>query len=178
LVAGWEPVHVGVGVNRQRAPTLQCRCTSPVTRLKRKERRTGFTAIWMRSLNDTRRPRCSGHKRDLNDPSPALLDGVQRFKDAIAQRSSPGLASNRATAPGKRRQRFLAIRMRCSTMLAGARFQPRYCTWKAAPTVFGDRALTGKPVTPLSPPPRRLRQDANRVIRHHPPADCDSCSTG
>jgi hypothetical protein len=24
---------------------------------------------------DTRRTRCSGHKRDLRDPSPALLDG-------------------------------------------------------------------------------------------------------
>jgi hypothetical protein len=29
-------------------------------------------------------------------------------------------------------------------ILARARFQPRYCTWKAAPTVFGDRALTVK----------------------------------
>ena len=37
---------------RHRAPTLQCRSWFPVTRLKRKERRYGFSAIRMRSLND------------------------------------------------------------------------------------------------------------------------------
>ena len=43
--------------DRHRAPTLQRRSyfQSPVTRLKQKEQRTGFTAIRMRPLNDARR---------------------------------------------------------------------------------------------------------------------------
>jgi hypothetical protein len=34
---------------------------------------------------DTRRIRCSGHKRDLSDPSPDTVGRVQRFQGAIAQ---------------------------------------------------------------------------------------------
>jgi hypothetical protein len=45
-------------------------------------------------------------------------------------------------------------------------------------TLFGKQALTVKPVTPLSPPPRDTRIRCRPMIRHHPPANSDSCSTG
>jgi hypothetical protein len=68
---------------------------------------------------------------------------------AIAQRSSPELVSNRATAPGKRRKAFWQ---------SGADRETRYTL---------ERAGRATPVSRCRP-----------MIRHHPPANSDSRSTG
>jgi hypothetical protein len=80
----------------------------PVTRSKRKDQRTGFTAIRTRSLNDPHRGSLWG---------------------------STGTGRCRESAPRVKRR-------------------------KAAQRLFGNEALTVKPVTPLSPPPRDTRQGA------------------
>jgi hypothetical protein len=86
----------------------------------------------------------------LHDPARDLDARVETKKaaptvfgnqDAIAQRSSPELVSNRATAPGKRRQ------------------------------IFGDRALTGKPVCAHG-----FNRSENSAILCGNPAQSSKCS--
>jgi hypothetical protein len=88
-----------------------------------------------------------------NEKSGAPFFGNQ---DATAQRSSPELVR---PAPG--------LPSRCHG-------------WneESGATHFGKQARTVKPVTPLSPPPRDTRLKVQTTIRHHPPANSDSCSTG
>jgi hypothetical protein len=87
---------------------------SPVTRLKRKERRTGFTAIRMRSLNDP-------HQGSLPTALLHLESGANGFRRSGADRETRYTLEPAAAAPAS---------------------------------------------------------GANRVIRPHPPADCDSRSRG
>ena len=77
---------------------------------------------------DTPRASCGGHKRDLRDPSPALLDGC----NGLRTRS----------------------------------LKPRRVAVSNRPTI-----------TPLSRA-QLLHQVQTRRIRHHPPANSDSRSTG
>jgi hypothetical protein len=58
---------------------------------------------------------------------------------AIDDKGETKKAAQRLSARRKRRNGFPQSGCDRSTILARARFQPRYCTWKAAPTVFGDR---------------------------------------
>jgi hypothetical protein len=110
---------------------------------------------------------------------------VQRFKDAIAQRSSPGLVCTRATVKpltGCACKPTIRHHPPANSMVNGLaasalRRMLLQLSAAAAGAGTGDRALTVKPVTPLSRGATPA-QGANRRIRPHPPENFDSCSTG
>jgi hypothetical protein len=120
----------------------------------------------MRSLNDPRplasnganrhtreplrvQPTIRHQKRDLRDPSPALLDECNGLRTRSLNDARQG-----------------SLPTVLLHLESGVR-------------LFGNQALTVKPVTPLSAPAaRHPYQGADRRIRHHPPTNSDSCSTG
>ena len=87
-----------VGTSTPGATVQRRRLQSPVTQVKRRKRRIVFRQAGADHATVSPRwhvsDRCRPHE-------------VQGFKDAIAQRSSPGLASNRATAPGSGANRYI-----------------------------------------------------------------------
>ena len=96
---------------------------------------------------------------------------VQRFTGSTPERSSQCGASDPLN-PHRRIRLTNKVTKRPKDKSVCARRDAT--AQRCSPGLASNRST----VKPLSPPPRHLHQVANRRIRHHPPANSDSCSTG